>query len=373
MVYIEVESEEDLSALLSSNKILRTYAFQNLDFYKVLKYIQNHKFEDCIFMGCGLPKRIINENLSDDCLIFPQINVPYNAFPNKLYSPKTLFTGYRLGKPDSYENTPDKIIYNHYMKTGKEADDIKESLARRLHDHSITDALYDYLAQFDERKIVAIMGGHSLPRGHKNYMKLAKISKKLTEMGYLMVSGGGPGAMEATHLGAWLSGKSDEDLQIAIDILAEAPVYNSPLWVDKAFKVLERYPISKYESLGIPTWLYGHEPPTVFATHIAKYFANSVREDGLLAIAKGGIIFSPGSAGTIQEIFQEATQNHYLVYGFASPMIFFDTTFWTEDRPVYKFISQLAAEGKYKNMILSAYDSINDVVSEVQKFTEVLV
>jgi len=373
MTYIEVESEEDLIGLLISHKTLRTYAFQNLDFYKVLKFVNHQKFEDCIFLGCGIPKRMINDNLSENCMIFPQLNVPYNSFPNKLYTPKTLFAGYQMGKPESYEQTPDKIIFNHYIETGKEADDIKETLARRLHDHSITDALYGYLAQFDERKVVAIMGGHSLPRGDQNYIKIAKISKKLTEMGYLMVSGGGPGAMEATHLGAWLSGKSDKDLQIAVDILAEAPVYDAPLWLHKAFEVLALYPKSDYESLGIPTWLYGHEPPTVFATHIAKYFANSVREDGLLAIAKGGVIFSPGSAGTIQEIFQEATQNHYLVYGFASPMIFFDTAYWTTDRPVYTFISELAASGKYQNMILSTYDSIDDVVAEVQQFAQVLV
>ena len=30
--------------------------------------------------------------------------------------------------------------------------------------------------------------------------------------------------------------------------------------------------------LGIPTWLYGHEPTTPFARVIAKYFQNSIRE-----------------------------------------------------------------------------------------------
>ncbi len=78
-------------------------------------------------------------------------------------------------------------------------------------------------------------------------------------------------------------------------------------------KIIDKYPLTandyeKCKSIGIPTWLYGHEPPAPFATHIAKYFANSVREDGLLTIAKHGVIFAPGSAGTTQEIFQDATQ-----------------------------------------------------------------
>src|SRR5690625_6267727 len=66
-----------------------------------------------------------------------------------------------------------------------------------------------------------------------------------------------------------------------------------------------------------------------------KYFTNSIREEGLLALAKGGVIFTPGSAGTSQEVFQEVTQNHYLTLGIASPMIFFDSHFWTEEWPVY--------------------------------------
>ena len=99
----------------------------------------------------------------------------------------------------------------------------------------------------------------------------------------------------------------------------------------------ERFPLSeeaaaKHPSLGIPTWLYGHEPPNAFATAIAKYFANSVREDGLLAIAKAGVIYSPGSAGTIQEIFQDACQNHYITQGVASPMVFLGSAYWTVEK-----------------------------------------
>ena len=72
----------------------------------------------------------------------------------------------------------------------------------------------------------------------------------------------------------------------------------------------------------MPTWFYGHEPTNLFSVHVAKYFSNSIREDGLLAIAEHGIIFSPGSAGTTQEIFQDATQNHYATFGTISPMVF---------------------------------------------------
>ena len=126
-----------------------------------------------------------------------------------------------------------------------------------------------------------------------------------------MASGGGPGAMEATHLGAWMAGRSMEEFDDAMAILSVAPTFRDEGWLRTAFEVRTKYPQNKYRSLGIPTWFYGHEPATPFATHIAKYFFNSLREDVLLSIAKGGIIYSPGSAGTIQEIFQDAAQNHY--------------------------------------------------------------
>ncbi len=286
-----------------------------------------------------------------------------------MYNNKTLYEDYILGNAQSYKNTPDKLIYKHYLKTGKEAYSIKETLCRRLHDHSISDALYDFISKYEEKKIVAVMGGHSISRKSENYSVVAKISKYLTEKSYLMVSGGGPGAMEATHLGAWFAGYHNSDLNKGLKIISDADSYKDPNWLDVAFKVINKYPKKNYESLGIPTWLYGHEPATPFASQIAKYFANSVREEGLLSIAKGGIIFSPGSAGTMQEIFQEAAQNHYLSFGYASPMIFLNSEYWTKKIPAYPLIKQMFTEGKYKNLILSLCNTKEEVITEIQNFT----
>ena len=115
-------------------------------------------------------------------------------------------------------------------------------------------------------------------------------------------------------------------------------------------------------------WLYGHEPATPFATHIAKYFDNSIREDSILTIAKGGIIYSPGSAGTMQEIFQEAVQNHYLSFGYASPMIFMNMRYWTEELPVYLLMEHLVKTGKYKNLLMSLTDSTEEIIKTILDF-----
>ncbi len=251
-----------------------------------------------------------------------------------------------------------------------EADTIHESMARRLHDHAITDAKKDFIRQYDDKKIVAIMGGHSLKRNAPDYRDVCLISKKLTEKGYLMISGGGPGAMEATHVGAWFAGRTIKDMDKAIEMLSACPSYKPQAdWVRTSFEVREAFPNKgKYDSLGIPTWLYGHEPPSAFATKIAKYFANSVREESLLAIAKGGVIYAPGSAGTIQEIFQDACQNHYISYEYPSPMVFFNKKYWLKERPVYPFLQQMTEEKKYKNLILSLHDAPKDVIAEIESF-----
>lgn len=263
----------------------------------------------------------------------------------------------------------DTRVYNHYVEQGKQARDIGETLARSLHDHSISDALHDLLSRYDERAVVAVMGGHALSREDRGYTEVARLAKMLTEQGKLMVSGGGPGAMEATHLGAWMAGRTDEELREAIGTLSAAPRFEDRGWLALAFEVMRRYPRDeRYCSIGIPTWFYGHEPATPFASHIAKYFDNSVREDGLLAIAKGGVVYSPGSAGTMQEVFQDAAQNHYKTFGFASPMVFLGREHWTQTMPVYPLLDSLQAQGKYRNLLLSIVDTAEEAVEEILSF-----
>lgn len=289
-------------------------------------------------------------------------------YRHELYTAESLYKGYQLGEPESYKNCYDSIVYQHYLQKGKNSRDIKETLARTLHDHAIGDAMYDFLDQYKEKQVIGIMGGHGLLRTDEAYLKVVQISKELTEKGYLMISGGGPGAMEATHLGAWMAGREENELQQALKLLCEAPSFKTPKWLDTAFQVRELFPQEKYKSLGVPTWLYGHEPSTPFATHIAKLFENALREDDILTIAMGGIIYAPGSAGTMQEIFQDAVQNHYLSFGYASPMIFLDKTYWTEEMPVYPLLQHLLKKGKYKNLILSITDNKEEVINSIMEF-----
>ena len=362
--YRQIKTSEELAQLLQQpEQELRRYAFQNVNLADLAEQALKHSYRECLFLSCRLPMGLKRQ--SKDCLFLPNMGETF-GFPNHLYSPEELYEGYNPNQPDSYNSCYDGRVYRHYLKKGKYATDFKETLARTLHDHSISDCLQDFLSRFDEHKLIGVMGGHGLSRQDISYSMVAILSKHLTEAGFLMITGGGPGAMEATHLGAWMAGRSDAELQEALSIMSVAPLYTDKLWLTTAWEVHNRFPNLGYESLGVPTWLYGHEPSTPLATHIAKYFDNSIREDGILTIASGGIIYTPGSAGTLQEIFQEAVQNHYLTFGYASPMIFLNKQFWTEEVPVWPFLMKLVENGRYKNLILCLTDSDAEVLQVLQ-------
>ena len=295
--------------------------------------------------------------------------VPYDVSRKSLYHPMELYEGFNPDDESSYSNCFDSIIYQRYTSMGQHTNNVNELLARTLHDHSIHTALARFFKTYDHRRCVGVMGGHALLRTDKAYRDIALLSQRLTQEGFIMLSGGGPGAMEATHLGAWMAGFSRQEMDDALETMMPAPSFKDAGWLRTAFSVVEKYPQQESVSLGIPTWRYGHEPSTPFATHVAKFFENSIREDNILTLAFGGIIYTPGSAGTLQEIFQEAVQNHYLTYGFASPMIFLGKHFWTEEIPVYPLIEHLMETGKYRNLLITLTDDIDEAVATLQAFS----
>ncbi len=316
-----------------------------------------------LFLGCDLPRevasRLVGAGASVIGALPPRRFRVHRPF---LYDVDELFAGFDPSDPDGHLATLDHLIYEEYLDDGgPEPSSIAVSLAQRLHDHAITDGIRELV---DGRRVVAIMGGHALERRSPTYGHVARMARSLTRSGYLTASGGGPGAMEATHLGAWFAGRPDHELDEALaSPFAERPAASTPNreyadadWLHRAMALRGRYPLAgadrrRFPSLGIPTWLYGHEPPAVFATHIGKYFANSVREDGLLALAKHGVVFAPGSAGTIQEIFQDLTQNHYGTHGVSSPMVLFDAPYWTQTKPVWPLLSSLAEGQRWGELL----------------------
>jgi len=291
---------------------------------------------------------------------------PVLPFRSTLYTPAELFEGFVAEVPGSYAETPDFVAYRS-TRLGPTRD---VGMLRALHDQCITDARDSWLAG---RRIVAIMGGHALRRDDPTYAEVVELSAALTGDGILVASGGGPGAMEAAHLGALLADDPAARGR-AVEHLGSVPAFPPRsgwlvgddgavdgdvllalhAWQRPAFEVLAAVADGRRgESLAVPTWFYGHEPPTPLATHLAKYFSNSLREDGLLAVAVDGIVFAPGSAGTLQEVFQDACQNFYRVFHDRfSPMAFLDRDgCWTDRFPVGPMLEALFGADDYRDHI----------------------
>ncbi len=374
---VEIETLVAFEQHLAGGRSLANVILQGLDLTGQTRLLLGADLSGTVFLGCQLETQALQAVIAHGAMVFPPFSgLPYSPYRGGLYSPEELYAGFDPARPESYADTPDARIYAHWnSRGGANSPSLLETLAQRLHDHAITDAMEEVLAQQSQgrpRRVVAIMGGHSMLRGQPEYRAVVELARELARLGFFLVSGGGPGAMEATHVGAWFAGRTDAELSAALEVLAKAPSYKDREWLSRAFEVRATWPLRDAdrvvsESLGIPTWHYGHEPPNPFATHIAKYFANSVREDGLLTIARGGVIYSPGSAGTIQEIFQDACQNHYNTVGVISPMIFLNQEYWTRNRPVYPLLEHLARGHDYARYLLLT-DSRERIVQALVDF-----
>jgi predicted Rossmann-fold nucleotide-binding protein len=269
-----------------------------------------------------------------------------------------LYTAAELYDSETYDASLDARAYawSRAPRTRQAA------LARALHDHAVDLALDGWIRG---RHLVGVMGGHRIERGQPAYAEAARLGAALGD-GHVVATGGGPGAMEAANLGARFAARPG-DLDGALAMLAEAPSYHPSIdpWVHRAFEVLDRYP-DDADTLGIPTWHYGHEPPNVFATAIAKYFRNSTREATLLEVCDAGIVFLPGLAGTVQEIFQDACENYYAADESVAPMILVGATYWSEELPAWPLLRALsrgrAMEG-HVHLVESVEDAVNVIKS----------
>ena len=184
---------------------------------------ESGSFAGCLFLSCDMtPAQAGYVTIVGGTVVRDDGRRPYPAHRSRLYTPAELFAGFDPSDPDGYAASYDATVYRHWIETGRQFPaDIEESLTRRLHDHSITDALHELLTDAD--RCIAIMGGHGIERSSDAYARVTRIARRLTRRGALMLSGGGPGAMEATHLGAYLAHFDDDTLGAAVELLGPRP------------------------------------------------------------------------------------------------------------------------------------------------------
>ncbi|WP_435744693.1 LOG family protein [Nocardioides sp. SYSU DS0663] len=288
------------------------------------------------FLGCRLAPGDAERLLAEGALVLPAApGAPLDTARADLYTADELYGD------AAYEDSVDARAY----AWSQEPATPETALAQALHDHAVDQALARWVTG---RRLVGVMGGHALQRGSEGYAAAAALGQALAgpRGGTCTVAtGGGPGAMEAANLGARLARRSAGELEAALAELARVPSYRPSIgaWARSALAVCAAH-ADPVDTLGIPTWHYGHEPPNVFATAIAKYFHNATREAILLEVCNAGIVFLPGAAGTVQEVFQDACENYYADESSVAPMVLLGRSYWTDTLPVWPLLQALARD-----------------------------
>ena len=123
--------------------------------------------------------------------------VPFDPYHPGAYTAEELYNDIGEG----YHVTLDAAI-DRWRRGLATPPRLRDTLATALHDDAMTDALDDLLAGTDPSMTVGVMGGHSVTRDSDDYRLAADLGAALAGTGHLVTTWGGPGAMEATNLGA---------------------------------------------------------------------------------------------------------------------------------------------------------------------------
>jgi predicted Rossmann-fold nucleotide-binding protein len=380
------------------------FIFQEVDFSQV-SYFSSLPLQGASFWACKFPNNLTSNDIRQMGARYVTSNpptVPFKPLRAFLYNQDEMAL-------------VDQQIYHYTLE--KDSNSFPSQLAMSVHDFSIMDALLDYA---EGKSFVAICGGHALLRGSVAYLRVMELGNRIANAGFIALSGGGPGAMEACNLGAYIAGLQHhhprspggemaalvtandnqvtevDDVKNIIPLSEIVPEFPCPCStreacnhtdLHRAWQILSEHPglegrpefenISAAQavieefgptrcytpSLGIPTWRYGHEPPNLFTAYHAKFFQNSVREAVLLDICYGGLIMTPGGPGTMQEVFQAACRCAYAPVGYEYPIIFYGVEYWKESG-VWDIIQRQAKGRKYFDYLLLS-DSVDEIMTHL--------
>ena len=147
---------------------------------------------------------------------------------------------------------------------------------------------FEAVARID-RPAVSLFGSARTPPGTKPYEEARAVARRFAEAGWAVVTGGGPGVMEAGNRGA----KEGGGLSVGFNI--ELP----------------------HEQ---------HENPYLDISHTFEHFY--ARKTMFVKAAEGYVVF-PGGFGTMDELFESLTliQTGKVLH---FPVVLFDTDYWGE-------------------------------------------
>ena len=157
---------------------------------------------------------------------FPhRAETPFKLRPTRLYSVSDLYDAFDPADPSSWTATYDHRAWEWFTdsETGRPRQlSTPEAIAARIHDAAIEHEITDHLKELPY-KVVGVMGGHEASRDDPAYLDVARLARALRRRGLQIVTGGGPGLMEAANFGAFMAPYENDRLDQAYEALRHSP------------------------------------------------------------------------------------------------------------------------------------------------------
>ena len=192
----EIESLTALDATLASGRPLTGRGSRTWTSAYEQRLLARTDVEGLVVLGGRLSPALDAHLRAHHALIFPtDPHAPINPYRRRstrrdeLYTDLAALATRHPGRPGV-----------RWSRDGAVRHDAFVTLLRAIHDDSMGDALDEFVRG---RPVVGVMGGHALARGTSGYTAAAQLGHGLATAGLVVVTGGGPGAMEAANLGAF--------------------------------------------------------------------------------------------------------------------------------------------------------------------------
>jgi predicted Rossmann-fold nucleotide-binding protein len=257
----------------------------------------------------------------------------------------------------------------------RESSDEQSLCAFQVHDARVNWLIQELATAFENEgtRRVAVLGGHSLSSSSPLYGAMIDLGHRLARRGYVVVTEGGGGAMEAASLGSVLKELSAKELAMSLarlDTATPAALGNQQDALGAINGTEWSKPVLLHGGIAISSWNnIVYQAANLMPALTARFMYRGDAENSVLEFGRHGTIIAPGGAGTMQELFQAITRRVYARERSEDkcPLILFGSDYWRDRVPTVSFLQAMLQEDfrRVGNVMI-----VSDDTSEIVDFLE---